>query len=339
MGNKFNCCKGNEGSDSKCCGCFNCKCDCCEGRCNFCKCDCCEGGCNFCQSCSCSSKKRNQNIYQIAPSTEKQITKYKYSSTFDPFYDEIEGKYNILTYIQLINYINLLKYYSLETATLKFNRPLKTQFSPKDSFLSQPISVDHFQSFIENHLFKIPEIYEMSAKNEFGFSIFKTVILEVHKSLELKLNQHYGETIENRIRKRNLVPLGILYCVSNVVSKIKLIFDLHKNENGLFVKSNELNEYLISSFLIASYCIVSARNKISAHSQLFPGLTKDELIQMIQVSELKDSQNLVNVFNNSFFDKEALTWEEYRNKFEDINGFQWILSSNGIRKKLIENNV
>ena len=60
---------------------------------------------------------------------------------------------------------------------------------------------------------------------------------------------------------------------------------------------------------------------------------------MVQVSELKDSQNLVNVFNKSFFDKEAFTWEEYRKKFEIDNGFQWILSSKGIRKKLEENNV
>ena len=60
---------------------------------------------------------------------------------------------------------------------------------------------------------------------------------------------------------------------------------------------------------------------------------------MVSISELKDSQNLVNVFNNTFFDKEALTWEEYRQKFEYPDGFQWILSSKGIRKNLEDHNI
>jgi len=253
--------------------------------------------------------------------------------------NDIEGKFNILTYIQLIDYINLLEYYSSETATLQFNQPLKTQFSSKDAFLSQPISIDNFQSFIENQLFKIPEIYEMWGNNELSFNIFKIAFLEVYSSLQLKLNQKYESKIEDRIKKINLIPLGILFCVSNVVSKIKLIFDLFKNENGLFTKSNELDEYLFCSFIISSYCLVSARKKVGIHYENIPELTREDIIKLVEVSELKDSNNLVNVFNKNFFNKEELTWEEYRNKFENIDGFQWILSSKGIRKKLEENNI
>ena len=325
MGNKCNCCRSDGGTDSKCCGCFNCNCDCCEGKCGCCNCF--------------GNQQKATNVVQIAPMTEREIPKYKYSSTYDSYFNDLEGKYNILTYIQLIDYINLLEYYSIETATLPFDRPLKTEFSSKDAFFDQPISIDHFQSFMENKLFKIPEIYTMLGKNEIGFNIFKYGFLEIHKSLELKLNQHYGNRKEDRVKKRNLIPLGILFCVSNVISKIKLIFDLFKNENGLITKSNELDEYLLCSFIISSYCMISARKKIGGSYGNIPELTKDELINMIQVSELKDSQNLINVFNNSFFDKEQLTWEEFRAKFEPSNGFQWILSSRGIRKKLEENNV
>lgn len=326
MGNKCDCCKDSGGSDSKCCGCFNCNCKCCRDDCSFCNCF--------------GNKKRNQNIVQIAPTTEKQIPLYNYSSTYDSYYKDIEGKYNILTYIQLIDYINLLEYYSLETVTLKYSGILKTSFSAKDDSFNFNMPNEHFQSFIENQLFKIPEIYEMWGKNEIGFQIFKNTFLEIHKSLELKLNQHYGEKVENRIKKRQLIPLGVLYCVGNVVSKIKLIFDLFKNENGLFTKSDELNDYLLCSFIISSYCIVSARKKISnSYPNIFPQLSNENLINMIQVSELKDSQNLVTIFNRSFFDKEEFTWEEYRNKFEDKNGFQWILSSRGIRSYLEKHNI
>ena len=322
MGNKLNCCNDCECSSKKCCGCFNCDCN----------------SNNNCCACI-GNKKRNQNIVQIAPTTEKQITMFKYSSTYDKFYKDIEGKYNILTYIQLIDYINLLEYYSLETATLQFDRPLRADFSSKDAFFNQPMHIDYFQNFLENQIFKIPEIYEMWGRNETSFNIFKLVFLEIHRSLELKLNQHYGQKVDDRIKKKNLIPLGVLYCVSNVVSKIKLIFDLFKNENGLFVKSSELDEYLICSFIISSYCIVSARKKISNSYPNIEGLSNENLMKMVSISELKDSQNLVNVFNNTFFDKEAFTWEEYRKKFENPDGFQWILSSKGIRKNLEDHNI
>ena len=124
-----------------------------------------------------------------------------------------------------------------------------------------------------------------------------------------------------------------------LLNKIKLIFDLHKNENGLFVKSPELDEYLLCSFIISYYCIVSARKKIANSYPNIEQLTNETLMKMVSISELKDSQNLVNTFNNTFFNKEALTWEEYRQKFENPDGFQWILSSKGIRKNLEDHNI
>ena len=86
--------------------------------------------------------------------------------------------------------------------------------------------------------------------------------------------------------------------------------------------------------------MVSARKKIKNTNPNIKGMTKDDLIKCLRVSELKDSQNLVQVFNESFFDKDELTWEEFRQKFEKNDpGFQWLLSPKGIRKKLEENDV
>ena len=56
-----------------------------------------------------------------------------------------------MTYIQLVDYINLLENYSIETATVPFSGKMRTEFSGKDAFLSQTMSVDEFQSFIENN--------------------------------------------------------------------------------------------------------------------------------------------------------------------------------------------
>ena len=289
----------------------------------------------------CDKRPTKFSQYSLSPPNEREIVPQKFTSPNDSYFEEIETQYNVLTYIQLVDYINLLDNFSIENATIPFSAKMKTEFSGKDEFLNQSISIDEFQSFIENKIIKINEIYELSGKNELIIPTFKATFREIYKSLELKLNQHFNnQSSGNIITKKMLIPLGVIFCTCNIVGKIKLIFDLFKNEQNKFVKSDELNTYLISSFLICSYCMISARKKISNTNLNIKAMTKDDLIKCLRVSELKDSQNLVKVFNESFFDKNDLTWVEFRQKFEKKEAsFQWILSPKGIRNKLEENNV
>ena len=282
----------------------------------------------------CCEKKQVKNSFQsLAPSNEPNISLQKYTSPNDSSYEDIETKYNVLTYIKLIDYMNLLENFTLETATVQFAGELKTQFSRKDAFLSQEINVDEFQSFIENKLYKINEIKDLRGNNEEMMNIFKQIAKNIFEGLQLKLRQNFKDDSFN-MTKKNLIPLGVIFCESNVIGKVKLIFDLFKNEENKFTKSDELNLYLLSSFLTCSYCIINARQKYSK-------MNNDDLIKCLRVSELKDSQNLVKVFNEKFFDKkEELTWEEFKEKFNKKDeGFQWLLSSKGTRKLLEENNV
>ena len=294
-------------------------------------------GLNFC----CDKRSNQSTLYSLSPSNEKEIPPQKYTSPNDEYFDEIETKYNVLTYIQLIDYINLLENFSPETATVPFSEIPKIEYSGKNEFLLQKISIDEFQSFIENKLYSIKAIKELVEKNELMVTIFKSVFREIYSSLELKLNQNFNNpSNESVITKGMLIPLGIIFCSCNVLGKIKLIFDLFKNEQNKFIKSDELNTYLICSFLVCSYCMISARKKIHKTNSSIKALTKDELIKCLKVSELKDSQNLVKVFNNTFFDKDELTWDEFKAKFDNNEGgFQWLLSPKGIRKKLEENDV
>ena len=292
-------------------------------------------GFDFC----CEKRTVNNSIQSFAPSNEQEIPPHKFISTNDSYFEEIESKYNVLTYINLIDYINLLENYTIETATLPFSGNIKTEYSGKDAFLSKQMSVDEFQSFIENKLYKIKEIEELSSKNESMMNTFKATAREIYEALELKLGQHLGNT-SSTMTKKNLIPFGVIFCISNIVGKIKLIFDLFKNESNKFAKSEELNNYLICSFLTCSYCMISARKNINKVNPEISKMTKDDLIKCLRVSELKDSQNLLKVFNETFFDKDELIWEEFKEKFNKSDGgFQWLFSSKGIRKKLEEHNV
>lgn len=288
----------------------------------------------------CNKRIQPDTVYSLAPQNEREIAVQKYHSSNDPFFNDLETKYNVLTYIQLAEYVNLLDFYSLETATLPFDGKMKLEFSSKDPFLTYIMSVDEFQSFIENKILKISQIYELTGKNELMFTTFKTAFREIYTSLELKLNQHFGEKTNDRITKKTLIPFGTLFSISNVVGKVKLIFDIFKDENENFNKSEEFDTFLLTSFLICSYCMISARKKISSTNHNIPEMSKENLIKCLSVSELKDCQNLVKVFNDTFFDKDSYGWLEFKEKFENKEkGFQWILSPRGIRQKLEENNV
>jgi hypothetical protein len=290
-------------------------------------------GCHMCR------KKGYQIVNHLAPE-EKEIKFKDYSSPNDEPLSIIENKQNFFNFVQLVEYINLLDQFTIETSTVSSKNKMKIKFSSKDEFLKKEISLEEFQSFIENKIFNLDELYEITGNNEKSASIFKQMCIEIYKALELKLRQHYNDNSPVILKKSNLIPIGILYCASNNIEKIKLIFDIFKNDNEEISKSDELNEYLLTLFLTGSYCLISARNKVGSTNEEVGKLAKEDLLKLINVSELKDCENLVNVFNKSFFTKEKYNWEEFKGNFEDLeNGFGWIFSSKGIRRKLEENNV
>jgi hypothetical protein len=286
----------------------------------------------------CQKKLSKKELYSFAPTREKEILRIKYKSNYDFLFEELEHKYNILGHIQLIDYVNLLNNYEPETATLNLTGVMKKDYSHHDYSLSYVMTVDIFQNFIENKLYKTSEIIQLSEKKELMLSTFTEVCREIFNSLELKLNQHYEEKRNDRITKKILISLGVLYCKSDVIGKIKLIYDLFKNDKDKFVKSEDFEKYLISSFLICSYCMLSVRKKIIRANKKIPEMKEEDFINCLKVCQLKISQNLLKIFNQNFFDKDEFDWNEFKNKFnQKENGFQWILSPKGIRKMLEEN--
>ena len=290
-------------------------------------------GCNFCK------KKGYQKINYLAPQ-EKEIEIKDYSSPNDKDLEILETKMNFFNFVQLVEYVNLLEQFSIETSTIITDEPMHTNFSSKDEFLNQDISIEEFQSLLENKIFYLDELYDIIENNKEIVSLFKEMCIEIYKALELKLRQHSNENETNIVKKRNLLAIGILFCSSENIEKIKLFFDIFKNEQELFCESKELDNFLLSLFLIGSYCLISARNKISNTKLGIEKIKKEDLTKLVSCAELKDCEYLVKIFNDNFFRGKSYEWNEFKNKFEDMeNGFGWIISSRGIRRKLEENNI
>ena len=236
---------------------------------------------------------------------EKEIAFLEYKSTNDEFLEIIEHTYNFFTYIPLLDYMNLLEFFTIQTSTTSFQGRMRNNFSSKDEFLTQTLAIDEFQSFIENKILKASALTETIEKKNDLVTIFKEAFIEIFNSLLLKLGQNYPEKEFQSISKRDLIAIGLLFCDSSNIDKIKVLFDVFKDENEEFTSSPELNEFLMCLFLIPSYCMISARKKSTNKNKQLPEIKKEDLITMLQISELKDAQNLLQVFNANFFQKKA----------------------------------
>ena len=283
-------------------------------------------------------KKISEDTSSIFAPGEQEVYFPDYESRSDKYFSLIEGKYNLIKHIQLLEFLNLLELFSLETATIHHDGKFRSDFSSKDKFLDTILHQDEFQSFIENKLLKIPDIIEIFGEDEQTSTIFKECFVKIFSSLNVKLNSYYQTNREDKITKRNLVGLGLLFCRGQNISKIKLFFDFFKDENNHFVKSENLDNYLIGLFFISAYCLLTIRTSINYPGQNLPKIGNNLAQNLLNGNGMtqKHVENLLKYFNEKFFDKESFTWEEFKKKFEydNSNSFAWIFSTKGIRSKL-----
>ncbi len=289
----------------------------------------------------CNKRKKLTLNDDIDVETEIKIKKYK--SSFDKEFSKLESIYNYLTFITFKDFVFVLNKFSLENAVNEEdynNKELNF-----DKILIDSISIDEFQSFIENKIFKHPVvIYKL---NEISNTICKDNLLEIYKSLNKKLIQFDKENNNNnnnnRIKKYNILAFGVLFCNGKNISKIKNIFEIFKNKttNNLEKNSNEFNDFILTLCLIPAYCTIYSRNKLNESYNNELGDFDTELIKKIlDASELKDSVNLCKIVCEKIFENENVNYEKWENLFVDEeNGIGFILSPKGIRNMLEKNNV
>jgi len=295
-------------------------------------------------------KKEKEDTSAIFAPGESEKNFPIYTSTSDEYFTLVEKEFNLITSIQLLEYMNLLENFSIQKATVPFEGNYRHNFSQKDSFLNEIMHDYEFQSFIENKLFNVNEIVELYGEDIQTLALFKECFLKIYSALSLRLNTFLNNNKnknEEIVTKLNLVALGILFCRGKNISKIKLFFDLFKNDNEIFIKSEKLDNYLITSFFIASYCLVSVRAFIDNEEKGLPKI--DNKLTRILLNDKGLSQNncenLLKYFNNKFFEeKEGLNWDEFKQKFNDDDNqenecFGWIFSTSGIRNKLEDKNI
>ena len=126
--------------------------------------------------------------------------------------------------------------------------------------------------------------------------------MAVNSGLGLKLSQDAkakgNESADKNsiVKKGDALAYGILYCGGPNFAKVKALFNIFSENKEL--KSNEkFSNFLLSLFIIPSYGMANARNKLSKFDEI-GAVDKEKFKEILDSSELKDCQNLVVVANN-----------------------------------------
>lgn len=296
---------------------------------------------------------KSSQISSKAINTEPEISLKAYKNDVDKYYDLIENKYNYLRKVPFDEFFYSLFNFCSENSTLEEDyskaSSLITEI-PSKTFLADDFSNDYFQSFLENKILRNKNIIEEAGNNEKVTNIFKFSLLRINEALELKLSQYYKNSkgIEKKknecVKKVHAISYGILFCSGANYIKIRVLFNVFKNGEGKIQKSDNFNEFLLALALIPSYSMVSTRNKLSNQYEEFEQIDKELLKKLVQISELKDCENLMNIINKALFgenETDALNYNEFKMKFDSStpNSVNYMLSPRGIRNKIIENDV
>jgi hypothetical protein len=282
--------------------------------------------------------------------TEKEVSLPSYSSDADKVYELQEKKYNYFRKINYADFLYSLVNFSNENATLEDDySKTNIEYSMNEPFFCDIFSNDIFQSFLENKLLKHKAIYEEAGNNEKITSIFKEGFLSVNSGLGLKLSQDAKEKGDENadkntiVKKGDALAYGLLYCAGANFVKIKSIFNIFQ-ENGQLKTSEKFSEFLLSLFIIPSYGMASARNKLGKFEEI-GAIEVEKLKALLGNSELKDCQNLVTVTNQMIFGQDlsgALTYQNLKDKFafdDKDHSLAFLLSPSGVRYMLSKHNV
>ncbi len=282
--------------------------------------------------------------------TEKEVSLPSYKSDADKFYELQESKYNYFRKLNYADFLYSLVNFSNENATLEDDySKTNIDFSMNEPFFGDIFSNDIFQSFLENKVLKHKAIYEEAGNNEKITSIFKEGFLAVNNGLGLKLSQDAkakGDESADKntiVKKGDALAYGLLYCVGANFIKIKSLFNIFQ-ENGQLKPSAKLSEFLLALFIIPSYGMASARNKLSKFEEI-GAVDKEKLKELLDSSELKDCQNMVEITNKLIFGPNlttTLSYQNFKDKFEvndKDHSLAFMLSPSGVRYMLQKNNV
>ena len=232
---------------------------------------------------------------------EKDFSFLSYNSYEDDNIEKLDNEYNILHSISLLDFLFNLENFDPQNINNPFISNNKTNYNYLDNFLNEKISNENFINFIENKFFMkndINDFFPEKVKN-----VFKKISNDVYNKFKILINRE--------ITKKDLIPLGLLFCKSSNFGKVKIFYDINSSPN--FEKNENLFNFLKNMFILS---ILTENFLLINVGEKHINIDNNEILTI--------AENLSNKFLNDFFkNKNVLTNEEYK-KIQNKNKRIWL---------------
>ncbi len=187
----------------------------------------------------------------------KKLSPEIYHSYSDSFLKDISNtqlkEINFITFYSILfgidepdNYDDISKFFIFNNNSNEYN-----------SFFS----INDFETFI-NKIMDLNELkYLLTDKDEMNVLIEK--LLFFYFELKKLAFRYSNKNHDNIMKKYYCIAIGYILCGGQFIDKIEFIFQTFQNEEGHFSKNNKkFEEFLLISFLVASYCQLTCKKKI-----------------------------------------------------------------------------
>jgi hypothetical protein len=287
---------------------------------------------NICTSISCSNETEYVVLSELR---DPKISTYK--SSKDKYYKSFEKKFNLLKYIQLSEYSMMFNNFNFS-----HNKPLNKKFYQKKDIFEENLEKEEFMTFfkikiVNNHLvYTVKDIDNNDQVFlEFLNNLYDTISKGMVSYASIFKKKFPDIKFDKKPKKYFLIALGMVYCQSDTWTKINFIFDTFCNENNKLEASINFKTFLFVLILISSFAsIICIQDLSNTYKDDLQALTQEDFIHVLEVFDVNDIVRIQTNFCQDFFGESGiLSYLEYNEKILN-NGFDWILTSAGIRYML-----
>jgi hypothetical protein len=265
------------------------------------------------------------------------IKQKSYSSKFDSIFNKFETEFNILKYLEIREFQQILLNFK------SFSSETEANASEKKEFLTEIDDV-FFKVFIENKLLNHFLIFNQISNNDKKISIisqfysnFFSILQKNYSYYNKKISDHkYDSDNKKSIRKICLLAYAFLYTKGETYEKYEYLYHLLCDENGEISKTDDFEDFFFFLFIVPSNVFIYSIYSLGEEYNEF-SINQDVFQQIYDSFEVKDSKALAEkFFSVMFLEKQSLSQQEFLNKL--VNN-DWIFSPAGIRKTLEDNNI
>ena len=138
------------------------------------------------------------------------------------------------------------------------------------------------------------------------------------------------------MKKSSAIIYGLLFCKGDDWVKVRIFFNLFKDENEKLKKTQTLDFFFFMLFTTASYAMFYSRNQLSKYKKM-ENPDEEDISFLMKIFTMDNTKNLIEYINKLLFGKEntnELVYEQFKKRCEigeKKESASFIFSSMGIR--------